>query len=195
LPNIAYIGGPAEIAYWLQLKDMFDFFKIPFPLLLPRNFVLFIQRGLTKKMKKLMIRPEEIFMTAAELKQKYLEEHTDYTIELKSEKKILGELFDSIRNKSKAVDKSLEGFVEAERVKVLKNIENIEKRFKKSEEQKQEIELRQIDNLKEKLFPKGSLQERTDNFLNFALNNSDFIDNIKKFLEPFDFRFNIIVED
>jgi uncharacterized protein YllA (UPF0747 family) len=85
--------------------------------------------------------------------------------------------------------------VEAERVKALKSLENIEKRFKKSEEQKQAVELKQLERLKEKLFPGGNIQERVDNYLNFSLNNKNFLENIKGFLDPFDFRFNIILED
>ena len=195
LPNIAYIGGPAEIAYWLQLKDMFDHFKISFPVLLPRSFAIIINKGLNKKLQKLMIRIEDIFRPVNEIKSNYLQDHTEYSIDLNTEERIMLELFESIRNKSKAVDQSLEGFVQGEKAKVLKSLENIEKRLKKSEEQKQSVELNQIESLKEKLFPSGNLQERTDNFLNFAFNNSDFLKNIKKFLDPFDFRFNIIIED
>jgi bacillithiol biosynthesis cysteine-adding enzyme BshC len=40
LPNLAYVGGPAEVTYWLQLKGVFDYFKVPFPILMPRNFAL-----------------------------------------------------------------------------------------------------------------------------------------------------------
>lgn len=195
LPNIIYIGGPAEVAYWLQLKDMFDYFKVPFPMILPRNFILYLNKTHTKKLKKLMIPPQDIFKSVTDLRNQYIEEHTAYTINLHSENHILSELFDSIRNKSRAVDPSLEGFVESERVKTEKSLENIEKRFKKSEEQKQEIELRQIDSLKEKLFPNNSLQERFDNFLNFYLNNPDFLNEIKGCIDPFDFRFNIILEE
>lgn len=39
LPNIAYVGGPAEIAYWLEYKSMFDYHNIFYPVLIPRNFV------------------------------------------------------------------------------------------------------------------------------------------------------------
>jgi bacillithiol biosynthesis cysteine-adding enzyme BshC len=39
LPNIAYVGGPAEIAYWLEYKKMFESNKVFFPVLIPRNFV------------------------------------------------------------------------------------------------------------------------------------------------------------
>jgi uncharacterized protein YllA (UPF0747 family) len=36
LPNLAFIGGGGETAYWLQLKDLFDHYKVPFPMLVLR---------------------------------------------------------------------------------------------------------------------------------------------------------------
>src|SRR5690606_1412379 len=42
LPNIMYIGGNAEIMYWLQLKDYFKSMQLPFPVLVPRNSMLWI---------------------------------------------------------------------------------------------------------------------------------------------------------
>jgi bacillithiol biosynthesis cysteine-adding enzyme BshC len=195
LPNIAYTGGPAEIAYWLQLKDMFDHFNIPFPILLPRSFALVINKGIQKKLKKLMVQVEDLFKSENELKQKYIEEHTENKIDVQSEVKIMNELFESISNKTKAIDQSLEGFVQAEKAKVLKGLENIEKRLKKSEEHKHAIAINQISKIKDKLFPGGSPQERTDNYLSFALNNDDFLESIKPLIDPFDFRFNIFLED
>jgi bacillithiol biosynthesis cysteine-adding enzyme BshC len=195
LPNIAYVGGPAELAYWLQLKNMFDHFDTQFPILMPRNFALIINKGLMKKMQKLMINVEEIMQPVAELKNRFMAEHSEFNVDLESEMKIMEELFESVRNKSKMVDQSLEGFVQAERTKVIKSLENIGKRIVKSEEQKQSVALNQIQNLKDKLFPQGSLQERTDNFLNFFLNDPEFIEAIRKELDPFDYRFNIIYED
>jgi uncharacterized protein YllA (UPF0747 family) len=37
LPNLAFIGGGGETAYWLQLKDLFKYYKVPFPMLVLRN--------------------------------------------------------------------------------------------------------------------------------------------------------------
>src|SRR5690606_19297596 len=42
LPNIAYIGGNAEIMYWLELKLYFEKLALPFPVLIPRNSMLFV---------------------------------------------------------------------------------------------------------------------------------------------------------
>ncbi|MEO6630403.1 MAG: bacillithiol biosynthesis cysteine-adding enzyme BshC, partial [Mucilaginibacter sp.] len=34
LPNIAYIGGGAEVVYWLELKSNFEHYKVDFPILI-----------------------------------------------------------------------------------------------------------------------------------------------------------------
>ena len=44
LPNLAYIGGPSEVPYWLQLKGVFDYHQVEFPILMPRNFALVINK-------------------------------------------------------------------------------------------------------------------------------------------------------
>lgn len=36
LPNILYCGGWAEMAYWMQLRDLFKHYQIPYPALMPR---------------------------------------------------------------------------------------------------------------------------------------------------------------
>jgi uncharacterized protein YllA (UPF0747 family) len=41
LPNLAYIGGGAEVAYWFQLKDVFAAYGVPFPIVLLRNSALY----------------------------------------------------------------------------------------------------------------------------------------------------------
>ncbi|MEY3646967.1 MAG: hypothetical protein RL127_1675 [Bacteroidota bacterium] len=35
LPNLAYLGGPAEVGYWFQLKSVFDLHQVPFQLFQP----------------------------------------------------------------------------------------------------------------------------------------------------------------
>ena len=43
LPNLAYIGGGGEIAYWLERKAQFDYFNVPFPMLIRRNSALILE--------------------------------------------------------------------------------------------------------------------------------------------------------
>ena len=195
LPNLAYIGGPAEIAYWLQLKSVFEHYKTNFPILMPRNFGLVVNKTSTKRLEKLEIPLKNLFLPIHELKQKFVEQHVEDGIHLLEEKEILREAFEKISTKAERSDKSLKGFVEAECTKTLKSVENISKRLLKAEEKNQEISVKQLENLKEKLFPGGGLQERKENILNFSINNPDIIQFFIDSFDPFDFRFNVIMEE
>jgi uncharacterized protein YllA (UPF0747 family) len=79
--------------------------------------------------------------------------------------------------------------------KTEKGIVNIQKRLKRSEEQKEEVKLNQLKDVLEKLFPGGQLQEREDNFLNFYINNPNFIEDLIEVLDPFSLKYNILAED
>jgi bacillithiol synthase len=195
LPNLAYIGGPGELSYWLQYKELFRHYNIPFPILMPRNFAMVINKNLDKKIQKLGLKDMDLFQDENELKKKFIAGQEDLAFDFSEERKIFDELFDKLKNKLSAADKTLEGFVLAEKQKALKIIEGIERRAGKSSEDKLKVEIDQLIYIKSKLFPNGSLQEREDNFLNFYINDPGFIDKLSECLDPFDFRFHILRED
>ncbi len=195
LPNLAYVGGSAEIVYWLQLKSVFDHFNTAFPVLMPRNFALVISKAHSRRMRKISLNYRDLFMETQSLISKFLEANAEHSLQLKQEKKVMEEVFASIKHKAMAVDKSLEGFIGAEINEIDKILIVIEKRLKKSEEKNQATAVKQIETLKEKLFPGNSLQERKDNFLNFYINNLKFIEEVTSQLAPFDYRFNVLIEE
>ncbi len=194
LPNLAYVGGPAEVAYWLQLKPMFDHYQTTFPILIPRNFALIINKINQKKLQKTPVDAADLFLDTQTLVKKFVEEHADSTLTLEAEKESLQKVYEAVREKALAVDKSLEGFIGAETNKALKSLSNIEKRLKKAEENNQETTVKQLESIKNKLFPEGILQERKENFLNFYINNPKFIDELLTHLDPLDFRFHVLYE-
>ncbi len=192
LPNLAYVGGPAEIAYWLQLKGQFDALQTPFPVLMPRNFALVVNAANRKRLDKTGMAAADLFLDETALKRKFMAQSVAEPVSLDAEREGLDRIFDTILHKATTLDKSLEGFVGAEQQKVRTALATIEKRLKKAEEQKQETGIQQLLNLKGKLFPEGGLQERTDNFLNFYLNDPEFLDLIRTNFDPFAFDFQII---
>jgi len=194
LPNLAYIGGPAEVAYWLQLKPVFDYYHVPYPVVVPRLFALIIPKALIKKIDKLGLDDQELFGTFMELKEKILQRDSANLYDLSDEIADLKDLFESIKQKAGSVDKTLEALVMGEYKNVEKSVDHLAKRIKKAEEQRHEIVLTQLQGVLDKLFPGGNLQEREDNFLNFYLNNPGFINELAEKLDPFDFRLNILKE-
>lgn len=192
LPNLAYMGGPSELAYWLQLKGVFKQYEVAFPILLPRNLALVINGGQKKRMDKLGVTAEELYLDDVTLKKTFVEKNSENSLSLKSEESEITQTFATIVNKAKEVDPTLEGAIEAEKAKVIKALNNLEARIKKAEERKFDTSIAQLMGLKEKLFPGGNQQERKDNFLNFYLNDPEFINKLFVAFDPLDLRFNVI---
>ncbi|MCU0443813.1 MAG: bacillithiol biosynthesis cysteine-adding enzyme BshC [Microscillaceae bacterium] len=195
LPNLAYIGGPGELAYWLQLKGVFDNYRVPFPILMPRNFGMIVNKPNLKKITKLGIEIQDLFLNELALKEKFVQANSQNQVDLTAQTAQITTAFEQISQQANLIDKTLEGFVGAELQKNLKSVENIEKRLKKAEEQKLETEIKQLLGLKEKLFPQGELQERYDNFLNFYLNQPDILAMFLKEYNPFLFKMYIFQEN
>ncbi len=190
LPNLAYIGGPGELAYWFQLKGVFELYKIPFPIIMPRNFGLLLDQNTQHKLEKVGLNESQLFQSYEELKSAYLHEHSQIEPTIEEEVNEMRTVFEKVITKASEVDGSLHGAMEAEWQRLIKQFDGIEKRIKKAEERKHEIALKQLESLKEKLFPSGGLQERHENIFSFLVNEPDLISNLKEKLSPLDFRFN-----
>lgn len=195
LPNLSYTGGPAEVVYWFQLRQVFVHFGVPFPMLLPRNFALYLNRPVLKKMNKAELSAEDLFLPAHEIKRRYVSQQADTELTLSDEKKALHQLFEQVATKAKAVDASLVGWVRAQEAQQQKALEKVAQRLRKAEEQKHETIIRQIEKIKEKLFPNQSLQERTENVLSFSINKPEFLKEVQERLHPFDFRLHVLTEE
>ena len=195
LPNLAYIGGPSEVPYWLQLKGIFDFYQVEFPILMPRNFGMIINKSTAKRIEKLGLSAHDLFLDETKLKKNFVERNSQNSLSLLSESQEFTTIFDKILEKAVKVDKTMEGAVKGEQQKVLNALENLEKRLKKAEERNQETEVNQLLGIKQKLFPNGVPQERAENFLNFYLNNPAFLNQVAEAFDPLDFSFNVLVEE
>lgn len=195
LPNLAYIGGPSEVPYWLQLKGVFDHYNVTFPMLIPRNFAMYITGQQRKKVEKLEISYEDLFLDEVTLRKKFVETHSTNILDLDEEKETFYALFETILAKATAIDKSMIGAVKAEETRIRHSFEHLEKRLKKAEERNHESEIDQLLALKYKLFPGKSSQERYDNFLNFYLNDPTFISKLLVAFKPLDFRYNVLIEE
>ncbi|MDX2189166.1 MAG: bacillithiol biosynthesis cysteine-adding enzyme BshC [Bacteroidota bacterium] len=195
LPNIAYVGGPAEIAYWLQLKSFFDVSDVYFPVLVPRNFALYINHSQNEKLLKLGISINELFEDDLFIKERFftLCNMNDFSLQTNGNELI--HVFEQIKSKAVVIDKTLADFVDAEKSDALKSIEKIEKRLKKALEMREEQQLNQLFNIKHRLFPDNGLQERHDNFLNIYLHKPNFIATLLQIFDPLEFKFVIYFDE
>jgi bacillithiol synthase len=193
LPNIAYVGGPGEISYWLEYKAMFDHHNITFPVLIPRNFALLADEKTVHQLEKFNFSAKDLFEDSGVLIKKFITQNSDVELSLEPESVKLAFVYAEISGKVTAIDPSLKASVEAEMQKALNAMKNIEVKLLRSEKQKQETSINQIRKLKEKLFPEEILQERYDNFIPYYLKyGRSFISSLKESFDPFEFEMLII---
>ncbi len=185
LPNLCYIGGGGELAYWLQLKSSFLSFNVPFPVILLRNSALLISNKQNKKLSKLSITPKELFMNLSELINYKVRQISDIPIDFRKQKKILETQFEILNALAEKTDKSFLGAVNAQKVKQIKGLVNLEKRLLKAQRLKLSDHVSRLTSIHNELFPQQSLQERKSNFSEFYLEYGvDLIPNLKNELNP-----------
>ena len=182
LPNIAYIGGGGEIAYWLQIKGVFKQLNLTMPLLRVRDSYILLNSNQISKLKTLNLSIIDLKQNYDDLAKFYIRNNTTCDLSLRSEKEILTQLKTSILNKIDSNEIGLHRFVEAEMVKTNHQLEKIEKKLLQNEKKKQAQALNQIKKLKDKVYPDNGFQERQENFLQY-IHIPNFIDYLKKELD------------
>jgi bacillithiol biosynthesis cysteine-adding enzyme BshC len=195
LPNLAYVGGPAEVAYWLQLKGLFDHYKVPFPILVPRNFALILDAPTRRKLEKTGLQIKDFFEEKNFLFNHWILKNTRHDLTLSQSINDVLAIFDQVKIKAEKIDQTLGPLVSAQARHVVNRLEKIEAKFIRAEKRLHADKMRQIATIKDALFPQGGLQERMDNFLNFYQPDPDFIQKLISNFDPFDLRFNILSYD
>lgn len=194
LPNLCYIGGGGEIAYWLQLKEYFNKVDVSFPILLLRNSVLLVPEKLNKKTESLSISLADLFLSKEVLKTRYVKQISEINIDFTSQKEHLKKQFEALYLLTQKTDKSFMGAVSAQEKKQIKGLENLEKRLLKAQKRQFSDKLYRLELLQNELFPNGSLQERSHNFAQWYIEyGKDLISLLLNELDPLDLRFRLLV--
>ena len=172
-PNLAYIGGGGELAYWLERKEQCAAFGLNFPMLIRRNSVLWIDKGNQKKLEKLDLDYRKLFRPADLIIRDYVAEQSDNELSLADELKQLESLFHGIAAKAEEIDPTLAKAAMGEHARQAKAVENLEGRLRRTEKQRFETSMNQIRGLRDKLFPDNGMQERYDSYLNIYLQQGE----------------------
>jgi len=194
LPNLAYVGGPSEAIYWLQLKEVFDHFETAFPLLMPRNCSLIIPESASKKWLKTGLAQKDIFLSSESAFEKWVKANSKNELSFKGEIKEYQSLGEDLKTKASQVDQTLLQHLDAIHQSFKNKLEKAEKKLLRAEKRLHSDRLNQIQAVKEALFPSGSLQERRENFLNFYLKDEQFIRHLLDTFDAFNYKMYLLYE-
>jgi bacillithiol synthase len=193
LPNIAFIGGGGELAYWMQLKKVFDAVNTSFPILVLRNSFLLIEDRHQQKIQKIGFNDIELFEDDAILLKKMVTIQSKNNWHIEQEIEQLKLVFNSLNNKANAIDTTLIDHVQSVLVTTQKKLKGIEAKLYRAEKRKFTTQHEQIKNIKSSLFPNNNLQERVENFSSFyAKYGSAFIENLYQHSSGFKQEFGIL---
>jgi uncharacterized protein YllA (UPF0747 family) len=186
------VGGPAELVYWLELKGVFDHHKIPFPILLPRNFGMVVDAPTDRKMSRTGLPLKAFFESKNELSKRWILQHSSHDLSLTKQAKAVENILDEVKKRTSAIDPTLGPMTAAHAKRAAQMIQTIEQKMIRAEKRKQSDSIRQIEAIKDALFPNGGLQERNDNFLNFYQADPKFLQELLLHFDPFDFQLHVL---
>lgn len=195
LPNIAYIGGGGEIAYWLQLKAAFEAFDLPMPVLLLRTSLGVIDEKDARRLKKLGLRPEDLFLPIHELQKKIAAEHSGIDLSIEEERKEIAAIYERLQERAGAIDRTLDASVAGAAARSMKGLDHIEKKIVRAAKRRTQEHSDSLQVVLDHFMPGGKLQERRENFMSFYCRYGEgFLDLIKDRLDPLEPVFNIFQE-
>ncbi|MUV04088.1 bacillithiol biosynthesis cysteine-adding enzyme BshC [Flavobacterium rakeshii] len=194
LPNLCYIGGGGELAYWLELKSYFESAGVTFPILLLRNSVLIATEKQAEKLDKLNLNWTDVFMKQDKLVNKKTVEFSELSLDFSEQREFLQQQFAKLHAMATKTDTTFGGAVKAQETKQLKGLDNLEKKLRRAEKHNHADKLERITEIQNELFPGRSLQERKANFSQFYLEyDGKLIDKLFSSLKPLEHDFNIVV--
>ncbi|MCY7292734.1 MAG: bacillithiol biosynthesis cysteine-adding enzyme BshC, partial [Ferruginibacter sp.] len=195
LPNVAFIGGGGELAYWLELKNVFEAAGAFFPVLVLRNSFSIINKKTAEKIAHLGLQEQDIFKTEQYLAEEIVKKESTLILDIKEEKEALKILYEKIKTVASDIDGTLNCHVHALRTQALNRLEILEKKMLKAEKKKFEAQQRQIKKIKSAVYPNNNLQERVDNILEYITHyDSNFIDVLYKNTNDLKAEFTILTE-
>ena len=164
LPNIAYIGGPSELGYWLQLKNAFQSANLQMPLLAHRiSMVLLRKRDVDFVSKNELNISEMIQEKLHDAQKKMLGAMNVKSFE--NEISTTSKNFENLRGYISEIDASLVGWISAEEKKQMDQWGNIEQKIKKAIKSKEEVKFNQLEKFFAFVHPNQIPQERVFSLL------------------------------
>lgn len=167
LPNIAFIGGGAEVAYWMELKSTFDTYKIFFPVVLLRQSVQWLAAHHKKLRLELGFSINDLFKTDNALIRQYIRTNSNNSWQTDEEQKAITVILQQLQAKAASLDQTLQASAASAIVKIQHQIESLEKKMLRAEKRRMHTQLERINRLKNSAFPNNGLQERYENFISY----------------------------
>jgi uncharacterized protein YllA (UPF0747 family) len=169
-PTAAYIGGPAEVAYFAQAAVVYKALNCPMPPIFPRISATILEPRIERMLKKYGIGFLDVLEGRESLKGKCVSATYDVELFSRARGRIEEEL-ESLRGILGSMDPTLQGALNTSTRKSLYQVESLRTRFINAAARRDEMLARHLDGIGNSLFPDRKFQERMLNVTSFLSRN------------------------
>jgi bacillithiol biosynthesis cysteine-adding enzyme BshC len=196
LPGVVFIGGGGELAYWMELKNVFQQVGVHYPLLQLRNSFLLMRQKQAEQWAAMQFEEQDLFKPLLDLEIAYVKKHATQALDLQDQINHLTTLYTSIKNEAVQVDASLGAHAENLSIQAKAKLVALEKKMLRAERRKQAVAIQRIHRIKKELFPQDNLQEREEHFSKWVGHyDQAWIETIMEHSKGLESRFRIIKFD
>ena len=196
LPGVVFVGGGGELAYWMELKNVFQAVGVHYPLLQLRNSFLLMSHKQAEQWSAMQFEEQDLFKPILELEIAYVKKHTNTKLDLQDQLNQLSSLYTNIKNQALQVDASLGAHAENLTHQANAKLVALEKKMLRAERRKQAVAIQRIHRIKKELFPLDNLQERVEHFSKWVGHyDQSWIETIMEHSKGLESRFSIIQFD
>lgn len=171
LPTVAYIGGPGEIAYFAQMKGVYESFGLPMPVIYPRKTVTLIEKHVDNVLKKYDINVRDIWEDTDKKIQEISKKQIPVSIDeiFRAASSHLGQDLQSIKKEIMGFDPTLEKSVDLASRRMDQQMKFLEEKILRAAKKRNKTVTQQLQKAKNNLYPGNRLQERVLNIVPFLI--------------------------
>lgn len=171
LPTVAYIGGPAEIAYFAQMKGVYESFDLPMPIIYPRKTITLIEKKIDKVLKNYDLQIQYIWQNVDriinEIAKKQIPDSIEKALSVATVHLELD--FEFIKQEILAFEPALENSTDATLRKLNQQFKFLEEKILQASKKRKGIVIQHIHKALNNLYPNHRLQERVFNIAPFLI--------------------------
>ena len=165
LPTAVYVGGPAEIAYFAQLKPVYEFFGVQMPVIYPRASVTILEEKIKTILEKFQVDVSEIWSDIDPILIRIAEQVSEVKVDGLFEQ-LLGRIRDAVgesRYGIQQVDATLSGAIDSTLARIESQLNVLKEKTQAAQQRRQDITMKQIQKAATHVFPNSNFQEREFN--------------------------------
>ncbi len=162
LPTAAYVGGPGEISYFAQFRQIYEWAGIPMPIIYPRASVTLVEKKIAKVLTQIEAPLPSFSKPVDALFHELVVEGMKFDPDalFDGASRHIGLAIDEVLPTVEEIDRSLKKSAESTRALLLKEWGRLKDRVIKAEKRRSEQMKGQLEKVAINVFPNGTLQER-----------------------------------